>query len=196
MNDTEYLIRQLIEQARAGSREALSELLDRYRDHLHGIASEHITGPTAARLDASDVVQQTCLSVYKKIAEFDGQEPPQFAAWLRQIHERNISNAIRDQLHAQKRAADREERFVDGNEPAARQTSPSGRAIRNEEADRLARALEQLPDDERRALHLRYFEQQTLPQICEEMELTKDAVVWLMKRGMQRVRQFLGDVES
>jgi RNA polymerase sigma-70 factor (ECF subfamily) len=147
----------------------------------------------AARIDASDVVQQTCLSIHKRIAEFEGDDAAQFVAWLRQVHERNIQNAVRDQLHTQKRAAARDEPLVDRDVQADRQTSPSRRAIRGEEAVRLSNALASLPDDEQQALRLRYLEGRTLAEVCDEMDLTKDALVWLMKRAMANVRKQLDE---
>jgi RNA polymerase sigma-70 factor (ECF subfamily) len=65
--------------------------------------------------------------------------------------------------------------------------------IRGEESDRLARALDQLPRDEREALRLRYLEGRTLAQVADEMGLTRDALVWLMKRGMKRLKANLDE---
>lgn len=193
MNDSDAAIVDLIRRARAGDREALGELLDAHRGYLRGVADKLLNPRVAPRIDASDVVQQTCLSIHKRIAEFDGDDAAQFVAWLRQVHERNIHNAVRDQLHTQKRAAARDEPLVDRDVQAARQTSPSRRAIRGEEAVRLSNALANLPDDEQQALRLRYLEGRTLAEVCDEMELTKDALVWLMKRAMANVRKQLDE---
>jgi RNA polymerase sigma-70 factor (ECF subfamily) len=123
--EPEAVNRELIDRARAGDPAALGELLQNYRGYLWGLADRMLDDRAAARLDASDIVQQTCLSVHKQITEFEGQDPAQFAAWLRQIHERNIRNAARNQLHAGKRAIDREKRVSDGDVHAARQATAS-----------------------------------------------------------------------
>src|SRR5262249_39082180 len=141
----------------------------------------------AARIDASDVVQQTCLSVHRQIADFAGQDPAQFAAWLRQIHERNIHNAARDQLRAAKRAINREGPLAAAALQAARQTTPSQHGVRDEDSVRLARAIGQLPVDEREALRRRYLEGQSLVEVADAMKLTKDGLVWLMKRAMKNL---------
>lgn len=193
MNDSDAAIVDLIRRARAGDREALGDLLDAHRDYLRGVAEQLLNPRIAARIDASDVVQQTCLSIHKRIGEFDGEDVAQFVAWLRQVHERNIQNVVRDQLHAQKRAAGRDEPLVDRDVPAARQTSPSRRAMRGEEAVRLSEALAKLPEDEQQALRLRYLEGRTLGEVCQDMGLTKDALVWLMKRAMKKVKDELDD---
>lgn len=191
--DSDAVIRELLERAQAGDQAALGELLEKYRGHLRHLAENLLDDRAAGRLDASDLVQQTCLSVHKQIAEFDGKDAAQFAAWLRQIHERNVLNAVRDQLHAGKRDIGREERLADRDVHAAGQATPSQQVVRNEESERLARAILQLPDDEQEALRRRYLEGQSLAEVAAAMGLTKDGLVWLMKRGMKNVKRSLGD---
>jgi RNA polymerase sigma-70 factor, ECF subfamily len=184
---------ELIERARLGDQAALGELLEKYRGYLLGVADKLLDDRAAGRIDASDLVQQTCLSVHRQIAEFEGHDAPQFAAWLRQIHERNIRNAARNQLHAGKRAIDREKRISDAEAYVARQTSPSQQVVRNEESARLARAITQLPPDEQEALRRRYMDGESMVEIATGMGLTKDALVWLMKRAMTSLRQNMSE---
>ena len=193
VNESDAVLADLIRRAREGDREALGELLNGHRDLLRALAQQQLDPRIGARLDASDLVQQTCLSVHKRIAEFQGDEVPQFVAWLKEVHEHNVRNAVRDQLQAQKRAAGREEALGEREVGAARQTSPSQRAMQGEEARRLARALEQLPEEEREVLRLRYLEGWTLAQLCAHTGMTKDALVWLMKRGMKEMRRLLDE---
>jgi RNA polymerase sigma-70 factor (ECF subfamily) len=185
--------RELIERARAGDRDALGELLERYRGFLRGLADRQLDDRAAGRIDASDLVQQTCLSVHKNIAEFQGESDAQFAAWLRQIHERNIRNAARNQLHAGKRAIERENRLNEGDDVLARQTSPSQFAARSEESARLAQALTRLAPDEQEALRRRYLDGQSITEIAAAMRLTRSALVWLMNRAMTDLRQHMGE---
>jgi RNA polymerase sigma-70 factor (ECF subfamily) len=181
----------LIQRARDGDEAALGALLKAYRVQLRQLADQALPDRLKARVDASDIVQQTSLSVFRQIAEFQGDDPAQFAAWLRQIHERNIQNAVRDQLQTQKRGDGLEDRFAGQDVEATSQLTPSRQAMQREESRRLAQVLEQLPEDEREVLRLRYLEGRTLVQVCDELGRTKDAVVWLMQKGMKRLRQWL-----
>jgi len=192
--DSDAVNRELLARACAGDREALGQLLEHNRDYLRHIADRMLDDRMGRRIDASDLVQQTCLSVHKQIGGFVGQDVAQFAAWLRQIHERNIRNAVRDQLHAGKRAASREEHLPEGEEHAIRQTSPSQHVVRREESVRLANAISQLVDDERDALRRRYLEGQTVAEIAAAMGLSKDALARLFKRAMKNVKRHLRDV--
>jgi RNA polymerase sigma-70 factor, ECF subfamily len=193
--EPEAVNRELIDRARGGDPAALGELLQNYRGYLWGLADRMLDDRAAARLDASDIVQQTCLSVHKQITEFEGQDSAQFAAWLRQIHERNIRNAARNQLHAGKRAIDREKRVSDGDVHAARQATASQQVVRSEESARLTRAIALLPPDEQEALRRRYLDGESMVQIAAAMGLTKDALIWLMKRAMTSLREHLVEPE-
>ncbi len=182
---------ELIEQARWGDEAALGSLLDVRRVTLRQLAENGLPDRIKARVDASDIVQQTCLSVFRQIAAFQGKDPAQFEAWIRQIHERNIQNAIRDQLRTQKRGDGREE-ALDGKElDESGQISPSGHAMQREEAFRLAALLNRLPVEERDVLRLRYILGRTLADIAKELQLTREAVIWRMQQGMKRLRQWL-----
>ncbi|HXY37843.1 MAG TPA: RNA polymerase sigma factor [Planctomycetaceae bacterium] len=191
--DADALNRELLARARAGDREALGTLLENNRAYLRNIADRLLDDRMGRRIDASDVVQQTCLSVHKQIGEFVGQDAAQFAAWLRQIHERNIRNAVRDQLHTEKRAVTREERLPDSDVHAIRQTSPSQHVARREESVRLANAIAQLVQDEQEALRRRYLEGQSVAEIAAAMDLSKDALARLFKRAMKNVKRHLRD---
>jgi RNA polymerase sigma-70 factor, ECF subfamily len=185
----------LIHRARSGDRAAVNELLGEFRGQLLAAAERALDPRLQSRLDASDVVQQTCLSVFRQLNEFVGDEPAQFAAWLKQVHERNIQNAIRDAVHVRKRSVSHEEPLGNRDVHAHRQSSPSQQFSRQEEAGRLSQVLAGLPADERQVLELRYLEGLTLQQVSDHVGLTKEAVIWRMQKGMQRVRSQLSPRE-
>ena len=55
----------LIPRAQAGDVSALGRLLDLHRDYLRGVAVQQLAPQLNGRIDGSDIVQQTCLSVHK-----------------------------------------------------------------------------------------------------------------------------------
>ena len=81
-------------------------------------------------------------------------------------------------------------------EPAAEQESPSERIVEAERALQLARALEQLPDDQGEAVRLRHLEGRKLVEIAESMNKTPDAVAGLARRGVATIRKCLADSEA
>jgi len=70
---------QLVEQARAGDKEAFGELVDRYRDMVYGLGY-HLTGNFE---DARDLAQEAFVQGYLKLSQL--HEPGKFSSWLRQI---------------------------------------------------------------------------------------------------------------
>src|SRR4051794_22194999 len=94
--DTNRLLQDLLIQASRGDMSALGLLLDYHRGYLRALALRELASDLYARLDASDLVQQTCLSAIRAFPQFQKHANGEFVAWLRSIHERNIRDAIRE----------------------------------------------------------------------------------------------------
>jgi len=200
MNQSHSAVEELLRRARRGDREALGELLEQHRAYLRILAERYIYGQLAARVDASDVIQQTCLSVYGNFDKFHGKEKAEFIAWLRRIHEQNIQNVVREHTLVQKRALGREQPRDDRQSesrqfPPADQTTASQRVLRDERAVQLARTLEKLPDDQREVVRLRHLEGWSLARIAGQLDRSEAATIGLLKRGMRNLRKYLLDDE-
>ena len=133
------------------------------------------------------------------IGQFLGSEEPEFVAWLVRILERNVQETIRRHTVVQKRALNREQPLAedrrgdaDQRHAASKQSSPSQRAMRGEDAVRLARYLEDLPDSQREAVRLRHLEGWSLGRIAEHIGRSEEAVAGLIKRGLQNLRVMIG----
>jgi RNA polymerase sigma-70 factor (ECF subfamily) len=171
--------------------------LDEYRGYLRAVAQIELGRRLQSKVDASDIVQQSLLEAYQGLSALQGRTEAELMAWLRTILARNLLNTFRD-FGAQKRDVRRErsmaqqvddssvrlERFL-----ASDQTSPSQRVVRGEDAERLATALGALPEDQRTAVILKHFHDQSLAQIAEQMERSTLAVAGLLKRGLKKLRQ-------
>ena len=194
MNSTEPQIAELLERARLGDRDAVGELLDGYRPWLRLLAKRQIGRKLEKRLDASDVIQQTCLSAVAKIDLFNGHTEAEFVAWLRRIHECNLQNVVRDNVLRQKRAVSREASINDSrtagliNELPILQSSPSQRVLQDERAVLLVRTLERLSEEQRDAIRLRYLEGLPVATIADEMNRSVHSVAGLIRRGLERLR--------
>ena len=173
--------------------------LERYRSYLHFLARVHLDPRLAAKVDASDMVQQTFLQAHQGLDQFQGRSEEELAAWLRRILTLNLALAARD-LGRAKRDVGREqslEAAVDASSArleawlAADQSSPSQQADRNEQIRRLAEALDQLPDAQREAVVLHYWQGWTVVEIGRHLNRTPAAVAGLLKRGLQQLRQHL-----
>jgi RNA polymerase sigma-70 factor (ECF subfamily) len=79
--------------------------LEACRDYLRQVARAGLDPRLQAKLDPSDIVQQTLLEAYKDLADFRGQSPEELRAWLRQVLARNLANALRDFRRARRDVA-------------------------------------------------------------------------------------------
>jgi RNA polymerase sigma-70 factor (ECF subfamily) len=176
----------------------------RFRSYLRLLARLQLDRRLRSKLDPSDVVQQTLLQAHRALGDFRGRTDAEMAAWLRQILARNLAHASRD-FGRHKRDVTREqslEKAVNASSArieawlAAEQSSPSQKAERNEHVLRLSGALENLPDAQREALELHYFQECPLAETARRMNRTPVAVAGLLKRGLKQLRAVMQETET
>jgi RNA polymerase sigma-70 factor, ECF subfamily len=173
--------------------------LDRFRHYLLLLARLHLDKQLRPKLDASDVVQQTLLEAHRKQAQFRGRTDAELAAWLRQMLACCIADAVRAFRRAKRDIA--QERAlaaaVDGSSAqveawlAADQSSPSERVSAAEEILRLAEALAQLPEDQRRAVEWKHLHGESVAAVASRLGRSETAVGGLLRRGMTTLRKLL-----
>jgi RNA polymerase sigma-70 factor (ECF subfamily) len=170
--------------------------LNQYRGYLRALAQIELGRRLQAKVDASDIVQQSLLEAHQDLAALRGKSEAELVAWLRTILARNLLNTARD-FAAQKRDIRRERSLAQQVEDssvrldrflASEQTSPSQGVVRNEDAAKLAAALAELPADQRTAVILKHFHDWTLAQISQELDRSTLAVAGLLKRGLKKLR--------
>src|SRR5690349_3429949 len=81
--------------------------LERYRDYLRLLARLELDPRLRAKLNPSDLVQQTLLQAHRALDRFRGASESELLAWLRRILARLMANAARD-LGRARRDAGRE----------------------------------------------------------------------------------------
>jgi RNA polymerase sigma-70 factor (ECF subfamily) len=173
--------------------------LEHFRSYLRLLARMQLPPRLSPKLDASDIVQQTMLQAYLALGEFRGHTKAEMGGWLRQILARNLAHAARD-FACEKRDAGREVQLaaaIDQSSArleawlAAEQTSPSEHAERNDQLLHLAAALEGLPEEQREAVELHYWQGWTLARIAEHQGRTPASVAGLVHRGLAKLRDVL-----
>ena len=170
-----------------------------FHSYLYLLARSHIGARHRARLDPSDIVQQTLLDAHKKNEQFRGTTSAERMAWLKQILANNLADAVRGLARA-KRDVSRE-RTLDAQVSdsftrvegwlAAVQSSPSQQAMRSEELLRLADSLTSLPLLQREAIVLHHLQGLPLAEVGQQLDKTPAAVAGLLHRGLERLRELL-----
>ncbi len=171
--------------------------LEKFRAYLHLLIRHRLDDRLQGKLDASGVVQQTLWEAHQGWKDFRGHSEAEVAAWLRRILVRNLTDEVR-KLAAGKRDLARERSLEAAVEQssaklaawlAQEQSSPSQRAMRQEQLFELAAALARLPDDQRTAIELHHLEGYSLAEVGRRMNRSKEAVAGLLFRGLKRLRE-------
>jgi RNA polymerase sigma-70 factor (ECF subfamily) len=169
-----------------------------YRDYLHLLARLQLDPRLAGKIDPSDVVQQTLVKAHQNRAQFRGQTAAEQVGWLRRI----LSNTLIDAARKFGRELDLEQpleqRLHDSSARlegwlAADQSSPSEAAHRQEQLLRVARALGELPDDQRTAIELHHLRDQPVADIARALGRTEASIAGLLRRGLKRMRELLAE---
>src|SRR5437763_10906951 len=156
---------ELLSQARAGRPEAVERLLTAHREPLRRMVGLRLDPALAARVDASDVVQDVLLEAHRRLNDYLRQPTMPFRLWLRHIAKDHMIDAHRRHRQAQRRSLDREQplaarlpddsAFELAGQLMDHEPTPASAAIRHELQGRLQEALEQLEEDDREAFLVR-----------------------------------------
>jgi RNA polymerase sigma-70 factor (ECF subfamily) len=183
--------------------EAEGKDLERFRAYLALLARLELAPELQGKVDLSGVVQQTLLEAHQAREQFRQMDDAQKVAWLRRTLANNLTDEVR-KLHTAARDINREQSLEAAVEQssarleawlASEQTAPDQQAIRNEELLRLAEGLDQLPEDQRRAVEWHHLKGEPLAEVAARMGRTKGAVAKLVYRGIEKLHALLGEQE-
>ena len=184
--------------ARAGSNEALGQMLADCQAYLLLIAGREIDPDLRAKGGASDLVQETLLEASRDFDGFKGDTETELLAWLRRLLLHNLSDFRRRYHGTNKRRMVRECPVGAGPRaagPLSRASvaapSPSEPTIAREQREAVEHTLDRLPDDYRQVVLLRYQDELPFEEIGRQMNRTANAVEKLWLRAIERLRREL-----
>jgi RNA polymerase sigma-70 factor (ECF subfamily) len=193
----------LVQLARAGESAAREELLARHRPRLRRMVHLRLDPRLCARVDPSDVVQETLAEAAHRLDEYLHRPPLPFYPWLRQLAIDRLLDLRRRHVRASKRTVLREEPGVLSlpDESAAKLaqqlidlgSSPSRHLLRQEVRQRVRAALERLPAADREVLILRHLEQMPAREVAAVLRLGEGAVRMRVVRALGRLRDLLDE---
>jgi len=198
MTDDPQDVLTLLERARQGDPQAFAELFARHRDRVRQVVALRLDRRLAARVDVSDVVQDTYLEALRRLPDFLQQRPLPFDLWLRWLAHEQVLVLHRRHLIADRRAVGREapplpadvsSLFV--NALLGKEPSPSQAASAAELAEKLRQALGQLDDDERDLILWRHFEYLSNQAIAQLLQISEAAASKRYVRALERLRGLL-----
>lgn len=172
----------LLAQARAGNRQALEALLERYQRQVYGFGMKMCGNPD----DAKDVLQETLLTMARGIRDFRGESS--LSTWLYTVA-RNA--CIR--MHRRSKFAPGHEGALEIGATIEAKADPARRAdevLAGKQVERaLGAAIDELEPIYREALMLRDVEGLTTPEVADVLGLTIPAVKSRLHRARASVRE-------
>jgi RNA polymerase sigma-70 factor (ECF subfamily) len=197
---------ELLAEAASGDAAARGRLLDRHRRRLRGLFAVRMDPRLAARVDPSDLVQETLAEAHRRLEEYLRERPLAFYPWLRQLALDRLIDLHRRHVRSGKRAVGREDPgglFLSDDSLlelsrrlAGSGSAPSARLRREERRRRLQAALDQLGPRDREILVLRYLEQLRPRDIAAVLGVNEAVVYTRHLRALERLRRLLGPTDE
>src|SRR5213082_3095626 len=99
---------ELLDQAKQGDASAVDRLLTVHREPVRRMIGLRLDPALAARLDASDIVQDVLLEANRRLPDYFRTPAMPFHLWLRHIAQDHLIDSYRRHRQAQRRSVDRE----------------------------------------------------------------------------------------
>jgi RNA polymerase sigma-70 factor (ECF subfamily) len=167
----------LIALCRSGDRDAFGLVIERY--YRAAYASAYAVLGHAG--DTEEVVQQTFVQAWQKLDKL--REPAALPGWIWRIARDTALKHIRKH----KRIKPVEQVPEHGDTGPA----PDSPLLQEEEQERLRAALEQLPEDMRDALVMKYWEDIDYDEMSRRTGATPAALYQRVCRGLKRLREMM-----
>lgn len=182
MNEVE-----LIQGLRNGNEAAFKFLVDTYQDRVFNTA----IGIVQNAEDAEDVAQEVFIQVFRSIHSFKGEA--KLSTWIYRIATTRALDHLRSKK-SKKRFGFLQRLVGEGNDPVLELPDfhhPGVALDRKENAARLFKAIDRLPENQKTAFTLHKLEDLSYQEISEVMKTSVAAVESLMHRAKQNLRKML-----
>jgi RNA polymerase sigma-70 factor, ECF subfamily len=165
-----------------GDTSSLATLYDRHARAIYSLAIRILSDAA----EAEDVVQEVFTQAWRQASRYDAARAP-VAGWLMIItRARSL-----DRLRRRKSRITATE--LDASTPHPRDPDPSQelQAITAEQAERLRGALGALPDGQRTAIELAYYQGLTQTDIAERLQQPLGTIKTRIRTGLLKLREVL-----
>jgi RNA polymerase sigma-70 factor (ECF subfamily) len=188
---------ELLRQARAGDRQAFERLFSRYRDYLRQVVQLRLNPRLRPRVDPSDVVQETQLEAFRRLADYLEREPMPFRLWLRKTAQERLGMLQRYHQGSARRTVDREASLPESSalqlaeRLLAPGSTPSQRLSRQEVIRQVRQALLKLSAADHEVLLMRNLEGLSNQEVAQVLSLEPAAASQRYGRALLRLRNLL-----
>ena len=177
---------ELVARAKAGDLDSFNQLVSRWERPIYALAYRTL----GREEDARDVVQEAFLRAYRGLKGFKGEA--KFSSWLYRI----TLNLCRDWIRRERRAPIVQ--VPEGTDPVELadervQTSESVEDLvaRREMSDAVAKAMAELPEEQRTAIMLKEYHGLTFQEIAGMLDCPLSTVKTRLYQGLSVLRRRL-----
>jgi RNA polymerase sigma-70 factor (ECF subfamily) len=175
----------LIGRVAEGDREAFRRLFEHFAPRVKGLMLK----AGASSDDAEEIAQETLLAVWRKAAQFDPVSAGA-SAWIFTIARNLRIDSVR--RVARTGVVDHEAELDYLVDPAEQVDDAMAR---NDEADRIARALSCLSEEQSMAIRLSFIEERPHPEIADFLGIPLGTVKSRIRLAMNRLRALLDEAK-
>jgi RNA polymerase sigma-70 factor, ECF subfamily len=189
----------LLERAAGGEREAFDKLFEMHRKSLKRLVSLRMDRRLHARLDPSDIVQDTQMVAFRRFHDYLQRRPMPFRLWLRKTAQQQVCDAQRTHIERHRRSLLREEAGLSRSSRLiarcllSANPSPLEKLARRESERRVAGAVAELSEADRETVIMRNVEGLTFEEIALVLDLQSAAVHQCYGRALIKLRAKLKD---
>jgi RNA polymerase sigma-70 factor, ECF subfamily len=173
--------RRLVEAAQR-DRASFADLYERYFELVYAYVARRVRERAAIEDLTSEVFRKALANIHR----FKWTGAP-FGAWLLRI----AANLIADRAKRGAREESRELSPTVGRSPREAASSLESQQVQLEDAERRAwvmRMVEELPDDQRRVVRMRFAEEKSINEIASLLGRSEGAIKQLQFRAFQNLR--------
>jgi RNA polymerase sigma-70 factor (ECF subfamily) len=184
---------ELVAEMKAGSEQAFALLIAQYSHPVYSLIARSLRDPA----DAADVTQEVFVKIFRNISSFHGEAS--LRTWIYRIALHEASNQRRWWNRHKKQELtldssqenDEGESFCLADALATSDASPFDCAVRSELKERIAAALQTLPEASREVVVLREIEGFGYEEIAEMLQVNLGTVKSRLTRGRAALREAL-----
>ena len=168
----------LVHKAKRGNKEAFGKLYLKYLDSIFRYVFFKVNQD---RLQAEDLTQTVFFKAWEKLDNFD-EDGVGFRAWIYKIAHNLVIDHYRDRKHK-----------VELNEAIPDESqSVEEKVFQESESKNLLRAIEQLSEEQREVITMKFIEGMSNKEISKILNKNKDAIRALQHRALRALKQILG----
>ena len=170
--------RQLIIQAKEGQQVALNQLFSNWYRRVYNIAYKYFSDAQLAK----EISQETFLVVQEKLTQL--REPDTFKVWLYRI----TMNQCHEYRRKQNTRTSYEEKYGFSNTDVNDNT-PEFLYEKNEKAQIVMQAIQQLPEEQRAILIMKEYEGMKFREIAEVLGISENTAKSRLYYGLKALRK-------